>query len=94
MAGGATSGALIMTFGTMISVPYGGVLAAGHLGGPLLVAAAVAVGVVVTAGATVALKSLRRSPAPAAPATARPSIARIRTADESNDQRRSTYVLR
>ncbi|MGY1496854.1 hypothetical protein ACW4TU_09635 [Streptomyces sp. QTS52] len=74
MAGGAVSGALIMTFGTTITVPYGGVLAIGQVGKPLLFAVSVAVGVLVTAAVTVALKSLRRT----AQATARPAPAGIR----------------
>ncbi|MCI3273507.1 hypothetical protein [Streptomyces cylindrosporus] len=71
LAGGAVSGALVMVFGTTITVPYGGLLAIGQVGKPLLFALAVTAGVLVTAAATVALKSLRpttattTSPAPA-----------------------------
>lgn len=75
MAGGAVSGALVMTLDPTVSVPYGGVLAATGIGRPLLFAAAVAAGVLVTTGATVALKTLRRP----APATTRPATTRVRT---------------
>ncbi|WP_133917284.1 fructose-specific PTS transporter subunit EIIC [Streptomyces sp. NBC_00582] len=66
MAGGAVTGMLTMTFGSTMAVPYGGVFAADQLGKPLLFAAAIAAGGLVTAGVTVALKSLRRT----APASA------------------------
>lgn len=66
MAGGAVTGALTMTFGPTMAVPYGGFFAADQLGKPLLFAAAVAAGVLVTAALAVALKSLART----APATA------------------------
>ncbi|MFI9172100.1 fructose-specific PTS transporter subunit EIIC [Streptomyces lincolnensis] len=66
MAGGAVTGALTMTFGTTITVPYGGFLALGDMGKPLLLVLAVAAGTVVTAGTAVALKSLAGQPAPRA----------------------------
>ncbi|WP_319069878.1 hypothetical protein [Streptomyces europaeiscabiei] len=56
MAGGAVTGALTMNFGSILTVSYGGVFAAGHFGKPLLFAAAVA---------AIGLKGLRRT-APAA----------------------------
>jgi len=64
MAGGAVTGALVMAFGTTITVPYGGFLALGETGRPLLFALAVAAGVLVTAATAVALKSLGGQPAP------------------------------
>ncbi|MFG2781480.1 fructose-specific PTS transporter subunit EIIC [Streptomyces prunicolor] len=75
MAGGAVSGALTMTLNPTISVPYGGVLAVGDMGKPLLFAVAVAAGVLVTAGTAIALKTLRRP----APAAIRPATTRVRT---------------
>ncbi|MGW1716386.1 fructose-specific PTS transporter subunit EIIC [Streptomyces sp. NPDC002156] len=64
MAGGAVTGALVMAFGTTITVPYGGFLALGDTGRPLLFALAVAAGTLVTAASAVALKSLGAQPAP------------------------------
>ncbi|WP_328842706.1 PTS fructose transporter subunit IIC [Streptomyces sp. NBC_00258] len=61
MAGGAVTGALAMTFGTTLSLPYGGVFAAGQFGRPLLLAAVIAAGVLTTASLTIALKSLHRT---------------------------------
>ncbi|MEU0110300.1 fructose-specific PTS transporter subunit EIIC [Streptomyces sp. NPDC006251] len=66
MAGGAVTGALTMTLGTTITVPYGGFLALGETGEPLLLFLAVAAGTAVTAAAAVALKSLGGQPAPSA----------------------------
>ncbi|MDO0933903.1 fructose-specific PTS transporter subunit EIIC [Streptomyces sp. DG2A-72] len=63
MAGGAVTGALTMTFGTTTTVPYGGFLALGETGEPLLLVLAVAAGAVVTAATAVALKSLGGQPA-------------------------------
>ncbi|MFF7843181.1 fructose-specific PTS transporter subunit EIIC [Streptomyces ossamyceticus] len=77
MAGGAVTGALTMTFGSTLTFPYGGVFAAGHFGRPLLFVAAVAVGVLVTTGLVLVLKSLRRTAPATATATATP---RTRTA--------------
>ncbi|NUQ97163.1 MAG: PTS fructose transporter subunit IIC [Streptomyces sp.] len=71
-AGGAVAGSVTMTFGSSLTVPYGGVFAAGHLGKPLVLVAAVAIGVFVTTGLVLVLKSLRRT-APAA------STARVAT---------------
>ncbi|WP_055527933.1 fructose-specific PTS transporter subunit EIIC [Streptomyces graminilatus] len=68
MLGGATTGSLVMVFGTNISYPYGGVFAATHIGKPLLFAVAVLAGVFVTTAVTVGLKSLRRT----APVAAKP----------------------
>ncbi|MFF3380795.1 fructose-specific PTS transporter subunit EIIC [Streptomyces sp. NPDC002680] len=70
MAGGAVTGALVMAFGTTITVPYGGFLALGDMGRPLLFALAVAAGVLVTAATAVALKTLggQLAPSPARPA--------------------------
>ncbi|MDX3842058.1 hypothetical protein PV750_11325 [Streptomyces europaeiscabiei] len=65
MAGGAVTGALTMNFGSILTVSYGGVFAAGHFGKPLLFAAAVAAGVLTTAAVAIGLKGLRRT-APAA----------------------------
>ncbi|MFD5258629.1 fructose-specific PTS transporter subunit EIIC [Streptomyces bobili] len=64
MAGGAVTGALTMTFGATITVPYGGFLALGDMGEPLLLVLAAAAGTVVTAATAVALKSLAGQPAP------------------------------
>ncbi|MFD5594156.1 fructose-specific PTS transporter subunit EIIC [Streptomyces griseorubiginosus] len=61
LAGGAATGTLTMTFGSTMTSTIGGVFAIGHLGSPLLFAGAVAVGVLVTAGTVVGLKSLRRA---------------------------------
>lgn len=61
MAGGAVTGALTMTFGSTLTVSYGGVFAAGHFGKPLLFVAAVAAGVLTTTAVTIGLKSLRRT---------------------------------
>jgi len=78
MAGGAVTGALVMTFGTTITVPYGGFLALGDTGRPLLLALAVAAGTVVTAGTTVALKSLGRQPATRTANQASPAIPAVK----------------
>ena len=76
MAGGAVSATLVMTFNPTITVPYGGILAATDIGGPVVFAAAVTAGVIVTSAATIGLKMLRRQ----APATAtRLAGARVRT---------------
>ncbi|MFJ2606150.1 fructose-specific PTS transporter subunit EIIC [Streptomyces sp. NPDC087425] len=78
MAGGAVSGALVMTFGSTFTVPYGGLLAVGDLGRPLLFGVAVIAGALVTAAVAVGLKSLR-SPVPLAPpAATRPVPPRAR----------------
>ena len=69
MAGGAVTGALIMSVDATITVPYGGVFAVGRIGHPLFFALALAAGVLVTAAAAVALKSLRRKEA-SSPVTA------------------------
>ncbi|MET7572019.1 PTS fructose transporter subunit IIC [Streptomyces sp. NPDC005492] len=74
MAGGTVAGALVMIFGTTITVPYGGVFAIGQVGKPLLFALAVTAGVLVTAAATVALKSVR----PTTATTASPARAGTR----------------
>ncbi|MGW0652925.1 fructose-specific PTS transporter subunit EIIC [Streptomyces umbrinus] len=66
MAGGAVTGVLTMTFGPTMAAPYGGVFVADQLGKPLLMVAAVAAGVLVTAGVAVALKSLRKAELPMA----------------------------
>ncbi|MGW1783664.1 fructose-specific PTS transporter subunit EIIC [Streptomyces sp. NPDC002143] len=71
MAGGAVTGVLSMAFGTTMAVPHGGFFAADQLGKPLLFTAAIAVGVVVTAGMTVGLKSLHKAEAPATAGAAR-----------------------
>ncbi|MFI1034493.1 fructose-specific PTS transporter subunit EIIC [Streptomyces sp. NPDC020951] len=63
MAGGAVTGGLVMTLGATIDVPYGGFFAVDHLGKPLLFAASVLAGALVTAGLAVALKSLGRGKA-------------------------------
>ncbi|MFJ9565093.1 fructose-specific PTS transporter subunit EIIC [Streptomyces fuscichromogenes] len=75
MAGGAVTGGLVMTLGVTAQGPYGGVFAAGQFGKPLLFAVAILAGALVTAGVTVALKSLGRRKAPLATGAA----ARIRT---------------
>jgi fructose-specific phosphotransferase system IIC component len=63
LAGGAVTGTLVMAFGTTVSVPGGGVLAADKIGAPALFAAAVLAGAIVTAAVALALKHLRRTPA-------------------------------
>ncbi|MFC4508070.1 MULTISPECIES: fructose-specific PTS transporter subunit EIIC [Streptomyces] len=77
MAGGAVTGMLTITFGSSMAVPFGGIFAADQVGRPLLFAAAVAAGVVVTAGVAVGLKSLRRAPAPVTPDAAVRSRAKV-----------------
>ncbi|MFJ8110976.1 PTS fructose transporter subunit IIC [Streptomyces sp. NPDC096132] len=67
MVGGGAAGALTMTFGSTLTVPYGGVFAAGHLGGALLFLAAVAVGVLVTTALVLVLKGLPRTAAGTVP---------------------------
>jgi len=61
LAGSAVTGTLTMTFGSKMTDSIGGVFAIGKLSSPLLFAAAVAAGVLVTTGAVIALKSLRRA---------------------------------
>jgi len=75
LAGGAVTGTLTMTFGSTMTSTIGGVFAIGKLGSPLLFAGAVAAGVLVTTGAVIGLKSLRR----AAPAETNARAATLRT---------------
>ncbi|WP_416968106.1 fructose-specific PTS transporter subunit EIIC [Streptomyces sp. 4F14] len=65
IAGGAVTGALTMTFGATITVPYGGFLAVGDMGKPLLLALAVVLGALVNAATAVGLKALGRQSAEA-----------------------------
>ncbi|MFD4603051.1 fructose-specific PTS transporter subunit EIIC [Streptomyces sp. NPDC058464] len=65
MAGGAVTGVVAMKLGPTAATAAGGVFAATHLGKPLMFAAAVAAGTLVTAGVAVGLKSLRRAQFPA-----------------------------
>ncbi|MET8975797.1 PTS fructose transporter subunit IIC [Streptomyces sp. NPDC004539] len=65
IAGGAVTGALTMAFGATLTMPYGGLLAVGDMGRPLLLVLAVALGALVTAATAVALKTWARKPAPA-----------------------------
>ncbi|WP_416973718.1 hypothetical protein [Streptomyces sp. 4F14] len=64
IAGGAVTCALTMAFGATVTVPYGGLLAVGDMGRPLLLVLAVALGALVTAATAVVLKSYARKPAP------------------------------
>ncbi|MEW1824158.1 fructose-specific PTS transporter subunit EIIC [Streptomyces sp. NPDC088196] len=65
MAGGAVTGVLTVAFGAGISVPHAGFLAFSQIDKPLLFAAAIAAGTLVTAGVAIALKSLTRAEVPA-----------------------------
>ncbi|MFD4878916.1 fructose-specific PTS transporter subunit EIIC [Streptomyces sp. NPDC058420] len=70
MAGGAVTGVLTMAFGSGTDVPHAGFLAFSQIGKPLLFAAAIAAGTLVTAGVAIALKSLSKAEVPAtAPAS-------------------------
>ncbi|MFF6986248.1 hypothetical protein [Streptomyces sp. NPDC010273] len=59
MAGGVVGAPLAITFNPTITVPYGGILAATHIGGPVMFAAALTARVVVTSTTTIGLKMLR-----------------------------------
>lgn len=62
MAGSATAGALSMAFGSELRAPHGGIFVIGLIDGKLGYLVAIVAGTVVTALATVALKSLGRGP--------------------------------
>ncbi|MEU1519037.1 fructose-specific PTS transporter subunit EIIC [Streptomyces sp. NPDC005811] len=77
MAGGAVTGVLTMLLGPTMAIPRAGVFAADQLGKPLLFAAAIAAGAVVTAGLTIGLKCLRREQSPVRPSATAASRAKV-----------------
>ncbi|SES22957.1 PTS fructose transporter subunit IIABC [Streptomyces qinglanensis] len=60
MAGGAVTGALSMGFGSTLRAPHGGIFVVPLIGSPLLYLVAIAAGTLVTAGATLLLKGVRK----------------------------------
>ncbi|MEV0532747.1 fructose-specific PTS transporter subunit EIIC [Kitasatospora sp. NPDC050463] len=67
--GSMTAGGLTMAFGSTLRAPHGGIWVLPLIGSPFLYVTAIAAGTVVTAGAVVLLKGMRK-PAPAAHAPA------------------------
>ncbi|AOS64650.1 PTS fructose transporter subunit IIC [Actinoalloteichus hymeniacidonis] len=60
MLGSATTGALSMTFGSTLRAPHGGIFVLPLVGGPLLYLLAIAIGMVVSAGAVILSKQIGR----------------------------------
>lgn len=60
--GSATTGALIMAFGSDLRAPHGGIWVVGLISKPLLFVLAVAIGAVVTAAIVIVLKQLGHNP--------------------------------
>jgi PTS system fructose-specific IIC component len=61
MLGSGVTGALVMSFGATLRAPHGGIWVTGLIGRPVLFLLAIAVGMVVSAAAVIALKSARRT---------------------------------
>lgn len=66
IAGSMTAGGLVMAFGSTLRAPHGGIWVLPLIGSPFLYLIAIAAGTVVTTAVVVALKGMRKSPAPAA----------------------------
>jgi fructose PTS system EIIBC or EIIC component len=77
VVGSATTGALSMAFGATLRAPHGGIFVLPLVGSPLLYLVAIAVGVVVSAGAVILAKQVGRAPraveTPASETTAVPA---------------------
>ncbi|MET7681389.1 fructose-specific PTS transporter subunit EIIC [Streptomyces sp. NPDC005423] len=80
MAGGATTGALSMTFGATLRAPHGGIFVVPLIGNPFLYLIAVAAGVCVSTALVVVLKGMRKqAPTAAGPETAGSTTAATET---------------
>ncbi len=77
MVGSGITGALVMSFGSTLRAPHGGIWVTGLIGRPVLYLLAIAVGVVASAACVIALKTMRQRSTRSAevPATAGTPVA-------------------